>query len=366
MTDGVEVQCVKGIILHGGAGIRLRPLTHTGPKQLIPVANKPISQYVLESLREADVRDIAIVLGDIHPEKVREYYGDGSGFGVKISYISQGEPLGIAHAVGLCREFVGDQSFVVHLGDDLIKGGVKKYAQEFVDSDYDGMVLLCRVKEPHRFGVAEFDTSGKLVRLIEKPKEPPSAYALSGVYFFKPIIFDMIDKLKPSWRSELEITEAIQLLLENGKSLGHRFVDGWWKDTGTPENILESNRLVLDELKSEILGVVEDDASIQGRVYVGAGTVVKHGAVIRGPASIGKDSIVEANVYIGPYTSMGNHVIIKRGEIENSIIMDNCQIEIDNKITDSLIGPCSEIIENNNHKPRGHRLVIGERSKITL
>jgi glucose-1-phosphate thymidylyltransferase len=357
---------MKGIILHGGAGTRLRPLTHTGPKQLIPVANKPISQYVLESLRDAGINDIALVLGDVYPEKVKEYYGDGSRFGVKISYVFQGEPKGIAHAIGLCREFVGDQSFVVHLGDDLIKGGVKKYVEEFVNSGYDGMILLCRVREPHRFGVAEFNKNGNLVRLVEKPKEPPSDYALSGVYFFKPVIFNMIDKLKPSWRGELEITEAIQLLLENGNSLGHRFVDGWWKDTGTLENILESNRLVLDEFKSEILGVIEDKASIQGRVYVGEGTVVKNGAVIRGPASIGRNTLVDANVYIGPYTSIGNNVRIKRGEIENSIIMDDCQIEIDNKITDSLIGPCSEIIENNNHKPKGHRLVIGERSKITL
>lgn len=357
---------LKGVILHGGQGTRLRPLTHTGPKQLIPVANKPISQYVLESLREAGIRDIAIVLGDIYPEKVREYYGDGSKFGVKITYVYQGKPLGIAHAVGLCKDFVSDDPFVVHLGDDLIKGGVKRYVEEFKRSAYDGMVLLCKVKEPQRFGVAEFDAEGRLVRLVEKPKEPPSEYALSGVYFFKPVIFRMIDQLKPSWRGELEITEAIQLLLDNGNSVGCRFVEGWWKDTGTPENILESNRLILDELENEILGVVESEASIQGRVYVGEGSVVKHGAIVRGPASIGENSVVEASVYIGPYTSIGDNVMIKKGEIENSIVMDNCVIEIDGKITDSLIGPYSVITTNQIGKPKGYRFVIGERSKITI
>lgn len=341
------------------------PLTHTGPKQLIPVANKPISQYVLESLRDAGICDIAIVLGDVYPEKVREFYGDGSRFGVKITYVHQGKPLGIAHAVGVCKDFVGNTPFVVHLGDDLIKGGIKRYVEKFKSSDYDGMVLLCKVKEPQRFGVAEFDAEDRLVRLVEKPKEPPSEYALSGIYFFKPVIFQMIDQLKPSWRSELEITEAIQLLLDTGKSVGYHFVEGWWKDTGTPENILESNRLILDELENDILGEVKNEASIQGRVYLGEGSVVKPGAIVRGPASIGENSVVETGVYIGPYTSIGDNVVIKRGEIENSIIMNNCFIEIDEKITDSLIGSHSVITTNQNDKPKGYRFVIGERSKIT-
>ncbi len=357
---------MKGVILHGGHGTRLRPLTHTGPKQLIPVANKPISQHVLESLREAGIKEIAIVLGDMYSEKVKEYYGDGGKFGVKIAYIHQGKPLGIAHAVGLCRSFVGNEPFVVQLGDDLIKGGVAKYVKKFKDSTYDGMVLLCKVKEPQRFGVAKFDAKGKLVKLIEKPKKPPSDYALSGIYFFKPIIFKMIDQLKPSWRGELEITDAIQLLLEKTNNVGHLFVEGWWKDTGTPENILESNRLILEDLKNEILGAVEDDASIQGRVSIGKGTVVRHGAVIRGPASVGNDSLLEGNVFIGPYTSIGSNVIVRMGEIENSIIMDNCIIDIEGKITDSLIGPFSEIVRNHGGKPKGARFVIGERSKISI
>jgi len=357
---------LKGVILHGGYGTRLRPLTHTGPKQLIPVANKPISQYVLESLRESGIRDVAIVMGDVYPEKVKEYYGDGSRFGVKITYIYQGEPKGIAHAVGLCREFVGDEPFVVHLGDDLLKGGIKKLVRDFKKSTYDGMVLLCRVKDPQRFGVAGFDTNGKLTRLVEKPEKPPSEYALSGIYFFRPVVFEMISQLKPSRRGELEITEAIQLLLDNEFSVGYRFVEGWWKDTGTPEDILESNRLVLDELEHEIRGKVEDEASIQGRVHIGRNSVIKGGAVVRGPATIGENTLVEDNVYVGPYTSIGHNVVIEKGEIENSIIMDNCHIAIEEKITDSLIGPYSMITTNKSDKPRGYRLVVGERSKITI
>lgn len=356
---------LKGIILHGGYGTRLRPLTHTGPKQLIPVANKPISQHVLEDLREAGIRDVGIVLGDVYPEKVVEYYGDGSKFGVKITYIRQIEPKGIAHAVGLCREFVGNERFVVYLGDNLLKGGIKKFVDEFGNSNHDGMILLCDVKNPERFGVAEFNSKRKLIRLIEKPKQPPSNYALTGIYFFKPVVFEMIEQLRPSWRAELEITEALQLMLDSGHDIGYRFVAGWWKDTGTTEDILESNRLILDELEREVKGTVEDDASVQGRVSVGELTVVKRGALIRGPVIIGNEALIENQVYIGPYTSIGNNVKIKKGEIENSIIMDNCHIDINEKITDSLIGPDSTIVTNHTG-PRGHRLIVGEGSRITM
>jgi glucose-1-phosphate thymidylyltransferase len=359
------VKALKGVILHGGYGTRLRPLTQTGPKQLIPVANKPISQHVLEDLLEAGIKDIAFVLGDLYPEKVIEYYGDGSRFNVEFSYIRQGEPKGIAHAIGLCRDFVSKETFVVYLGDNLLKGGIREYVKDFENSNYDGMVLLCKVRNPEQFGVAEFDSNGNLVRLVEKPKKPPSNYALSGIYFFKPVIFDMIEGLKPSWRGELEITEAIQLLLDNGFNVGYRFVEGWWKDTGTTEDILESNRLILDEIEHNVKGVVEDGASIQGRVSIEEGTSIKRGAVIRGPAVIGKNTVIEGRVYIGPYTSVGNNVSIKRGEIENSIVMDNCHIDMEEKITDSLIGP-SSTINMNQIGPRGYRLIIGESSRISV
>jgi len=354
---------LKGVILHGGHGTRLRPLTHTGPKQLIPVANKPISQYVLEDLREAGIRDIAIILGDIYPEKVKEFYGDGKRFGVNITYIYQGEPKGIAHAVGLCEDFV-EEDFVVYLGDNLLKGGISRYVDEFSESSLDAMILLCKVDRPELFGVAKFNDEGELVGLVEKPKVPPSSYALTGIYFFRRAIFDAIRKLKPSWRGELEITEAIHLLLVSGYKVGHQIVSGWWKDTGTPEDILEANRLVLDDLQMQINGKIESQSSLQGRVTLGRGSIVKSGALIRGPAIIGEDSIIEGDVYIGPYTSVGNNVIIKSGEIENSIVMDGCYININDRIIDSIIGPNTKITSDLESKPSGKRFIIGESSQI--
>ena len=354
---------MKGVILHGGHGTRLRPLTHTGPKQLIPVANKPISQYVLEDLRDSGIRDIAIILGDIYPEKVKEFYGEGRRFGVNITYIYQGEPKGIAHAVGLCEDFV-EEEFVVYLGDNLLKGGIASYVDEFSKSNMDAMILLCEVNRPELFGVAKFNDKGELVGLVEKPKVPPSRYALTGIYFFRRAIFDAIRRLKPSWRGELEITEAIHSLLVDGHKVGHRIVSGWWKDTGTPEDILEANRLVLEELQTRVDGTVENQSSMQGRISIGLGSIVKSGALIRGPAIIGENSTIEGDVYIGPYTSIGNNVIIRSGEIENSIIMDGCLIEVKDRIIDSIIGPNAKIISNAKSKPSGRRFIIGESSQI--
>jgi glucose-1-phosphate thymidylyltransferase len=354
---------MKGVILHGGHGTRLRPLTHTGPKQLIPIANKPISQYVLEDLRNSGIHEIAIILGDIMPEKVKSHYGDGSKFGVNITYLYQERPAGIAHAVGLTEKFVGENPFVVYLGDNLLKGGITKFVQEFQNNKYDAMVLLCEVENPQQFGVAELDNKGRLIKLIEKPKKPPSNYALTGIYFFTPVIFKMIKKLKPSWRGELEITEAIQMLLEEGYNVAYRIVKGWWKDTGTIEDIIEANILVLDEIEPKIEGAVEDKTSIQGRVCIEKGATVKRGALIRGPAIIGENAVIENGVYIGPYTSIGKNVKVKSGEIENSIIMENCIIEVNTKIIDSIIGANSEVVANKKG-PKGHRLIIGENSKI--
>lgn len=357
---------MKGIVLHGGAGTRLRPLTHTGPKQLIPIANKPVSQYAVEDLIDCKISQIAFVLGDTHPNRVREYYGDGSRFHVKFQYVPQGEPRGIAHAVGLCQGFVGNDSFIVYLGDNLIKGGIAKYAGEFQKTGADAMILLSKVKDPTRFGVASFDDKGKLAALVEKPKKPPSNFALTGIYMFKPVIFDMIKKLKPSWRNELEITEAIQMLLQEGGKINHHVVEGWWKDTGTPEDILESNRLVLDELKPKIDGDVEGDASVQGRVAVGIGSKVSAKARVRGPSIIGENSMIEPGVYIGPYTSIGNHVTVRRGEIEDSIIMDHCQIDAPLRITNSIIGQHTTIRDGGEHAPKGISLTLGENCVLNL
>ncbi|MFQ5951510.1 MAG: glucose-1-phosphate thymidylyltransferase, partial [Candidatus Geothermarchaeales archaeon] len=326
---------MKGIILHGGRGTRLRPLTHTGPKQLIPVANKPISQHVLESILQCEIEEVAMVLGNIFPEKVREHYGDGSEFGAKITYVAQGEPRGIAHAIGMCQEFTGDSPFVACLGDNLFKGGIKPFVKEFQTSNSEGMVILSEADDPQRFGVARFDEEGRFVGVVEKPKFPPSSYALTGVYLFKPTVFEMIRRLKPSSRNELEITEAIQLLIDNNYTVDHSFVEGWWKDTGTCEDILESNRLVLDEVEFQN-SEIDMNSKIKGKMNTGLGCEISSEAVIKGPVVLGDKVEIGDAVYIGPYTSIGNSVTVRRGEIENSVVMDHCYIDIDDRITSSL------------------------------
>ncbi len=355
---------MKGVILHGGHGTRLRPLTHTGPKQLIPVANKPISQYVLEDLKSSGIKDVAFIVGGVMPEKVKDYYGNGTKFGVSIKYFKQDKPGGIAQAVGLTDDFVGESPFIVYLGDNLLKGGISGIAAEFEQEKYDAMVLLSKVEHPQQFGVAEFDKNGKLIRLVEKPKEPPSNFALTGIYFLTPVIFKMIHRLKPSWRGELEITEAIQMMLEEGYNIGYRIVEGWWKDTGTIEDILEANILVLDEMESKVESEVRE-ACIQGRVSVGKNAQIKNGAMIRGPTVIGENAVIESEVYIGPYTSIGNGSHVKKGEIENSIVMEKCMIEIGTKIIDSVIGAHTQITTNQKG-PKGHKLIVGENSRIIL
>jgi glucose-1-phosphate thymidylyltransferase len=357
---------MRGVVLHGGSGTRLRPLTHTGPKQLIPIANKPVSQYAVEDLIACGIKEIAFVLGDVHPEKVKELYGDGSVYGAKFTYIVQEEPKGIAHAVGLCRDFVEESPFIVYLGDNLIKGGIAKHAEEFQKVRTDATILLSKAKNLSRFGVAKFDSHNKLIGLEEKPKKPPSNLALTGIYMFQPVIFNMIEKLRPSWRNEFEITEAIHLLLENGYNVDYRVVEGWWKDTGTPEDILESNRLVLDDISRKIEGAVEDEDSVQGRVAVSKNARIAKGATVRGPSVIGEGTIVESGVYVGPYSSIGNHVVIKRGEVEDSIIMDNCIIDIPHRITGSIIGQGTSITSNDHKSPKALKLTLGENCQLNL
>lgn len=352
---------MKGVILHGGAGTRLRPLTFSGPKQLIPVANKPVSQYVLEDLRDSGVREIAIVLGETYPELVREYYGDGSRFGVKITYIYQGKPLGIAHAVGLCREFVGEESFVVYLGDNLLQNGIRRYLEEFRKGDYDAYVLLKEVEDPTRFGVAKFDESGRLVGLVEKPKVPPSKYALVGVYFFKPVVFDIIRELRPSWRGELEITDALQLMLEKGYRLGHSYVEGWWLDTGKKDDILQSNALILDErAKAEIRGEVVS-SRIEGRVTIERGARVVN-SMVRGPAIIGENCLIEDS-FIGPYTSVGNGAQIINSSVEYSVVLENALIKDVERLEESLIGRNAKVLRN---AKRVIKLNIGDYSEVEI
>ena len=353
---------MRGIILHGGAGTRLRPLTFSGPKQLIPVANKPIAQYVLEDLRDSGIREIAIILGNIYPEKVVNHYGDGSRFGVKITYIHQGEPKGIAHAVGLCKEFVAGDDFVVYLGDNLIQHGIKRYLDEFQNEEYDGYILLKEVEDPTRFGVAKFDDSGKLVDVIEKPKQPPSNYAVIGIYFFKPVVFDVIKELKPSWRGEYEITDTIRLMMQKGYKIGYSIIDGWWFDTGKKDDILQVNSIILDEtIKREIKGEVIN-SRIDGRVTIMEDTKIVN-STVRGPCIIGRNCLIE-NSYIGPYTSIGDNTKIVGSSIEYSIVLKSASIEGIDRLEESLIGENAKLIKAS--KRNAIKLHIGDYSEVVL
>jgi glucose-1-phosphate thymidylyltransferase len=356
---------MKGVILHGGAGTRLRPLTHTGPKQLIPIANKPMSLYALEALKDAGITDIAIILGSLAPEKVQEYYGDGTKFGVNITYIHQGEPKGIAHAVNLTQPYVSDEPFVVFLADNVLKGGIREMVEDFEGSRAAAEIALCHVSNPQSFGIADVK-DGRIVRLIEKPKNPPSDLALVGIYLFRKEVFGAIRRLKPSWRNELEITDAIQTLLDDGLEVRHRLVKGWWKDTGRPEDILEANQLVLSELTPYNRGSLEKNVKTSGIVCVDEGTVVRAGTTLRGPLIIGKNCEIGPDAYVGPYTSVGDGTIVRGTELENSIIMSQCRIECKKRIVDSLIGSNAVITDSVNSLPRGSRFIIGENTFICL
>jgi glucose-1-phosphate thymidylyltransferase len=356
---------MKGVLLHGGLGTRLRPLTHTGPKQLIRIAGKPVSQWALEDLRDAGVREVAVVLGSLAPERVVEYYGDGSWLGLRLTYVYQGYPYGIAHAVYAVREFVGDEPFVVYLGDNVILEGVSRFAREFEEGGYDAYVLFARVERPERFGVGVFDEQGRLRGFVEKPRVPPSNCALVGVYFFRPPhVFRAVERLRPSWRGELEITDALQVLLDWGLRVGYGFVEGWWKDTGTPEDLLEANRMLLDyKLRPRVAGVVEE-SSVEGRVVVEEGAVVRR-SVVRGPAYIGRGSVVEES-YVGPYTSVGEGCRLVRVEVENSVLMDRVELsDLGVRVLNSLIGS-DAVVRGGEGRPRGLRLILGERSRLDL
>ena len=255
---------MKGIILHGGHGTRLRPLTHTGPKQLLPIANKPMSQYCLESIVETGINDIAIIIGGVGSNKVQEYYGDGSNFGVNITYIEQDEPKGIAHAIRLCKEFVKDEKFLVFLGDNIIQKSITGFVDTFKNSNYDATVLLCEVDNPSRFGIADVKNE-KIIKITEKPKSPISNLAVTGIYLLTPKIFEIIDKLKPSWRNELEITDALDSLLNINHNISYEKITDYWKDTGTPEDIIHANGEIIKKLQDSFDGKREENVTINGK-----------------------------------------------------------------------------------------------------
>ncbi len=355
---------MKGIILHGGHGTRLRPLTHTGPKQLLPIANKPMSEYCLESLRTAGITDIAIIIGGIGSNKVEEYYGDGKDFGVKLSYIKQDFPKGIAHAVRLCKDFIGKEKFVVFLGDNIIQKNIQEYVNDFTNSDNAASILLCEVDNPSQFGIAEIKNK-KIIKLIEKPKNPPTNLAITGIYFLTPLIFDLIDKLKPSWRNELEIVDALQMLLDINQKVRYYMITDFWKDTGTPEDILQANKTILENMECYFHGKKDDDVIIEGNVMIGDNTVIKNKSKIIGPVIIGKNCIISDESYLGPNTSIGDNVNISQCKVKNSIIMSNCIIDCDVNIKNSIISSNSKISKKNSVNNE-QVFLLGEGTKISL
>ena len=355
---------MKGIILHGGHGTRLRPLTHTGPKQLLPIANKPMSEYCLESLKNAGITDIAVIIGGIGSNKVQEYYGDGTNFGVKLSYVVQDHPKGIAHAVRLCKDFVGKEKFVVFLGDNIIQKNIQEYVDDFIESNYPASVLLCEVDNPSQFGIAEIKNE-KIIKLIEKPKNPATNLAVTGIYFLTPLIFNLIDNLKPSWRNELEIVDALQMLLDLDKTIKYYMITDFWKDTGTPEDIIQANKIILENMKPYFYGTKEDDVLIEGNVMIGEGTIIKKGCKIIGPVIIGKNCLISDNTCIGSNVSIGDNTKLSFCNIENSIMMSDCEINCNIKIKNSIIASNSHISRTKlNHDEKV--FLLGEGTNIIL
>jgi glucose-1-phosphate thymidylyltransferase len=353
---------LKALVLAGGHGTRLRPLTHTSAKQLIPVANKPVMFYGLESILEAGVTDVGIVVGDTADE-VQAAVGDGSQMGLNVTYITQDQPLGLAHCVLIARDFLADDDFVMFLGDNFLIGGIRDFVSDFSESSFAARILLTEVPNPEHFGVAELATDGTVVRLVEKSPDPPSNLALVGVYMFRPSIHQAVRSIKPSGRGELEITDAIQWLIDEGKPIDARPVTGYWKDTGRLEDMLECNRKVLENLAHSIDGQVDSATQIIGKVVIEPGAVVAN-SHIRGPAIIGSKTIVR-NSYIGPFTSVYHSCVIEDSEVEHSIILEGVQIVGVSRIEDSLIGKDVEV-RRSQHPPLAYRLMVGDHSQVLL
>ena len=351
---------MKGLILSGGKGTRLRPLTYTSAKQLVPVANKPVLFYGIEALVEAGIRSIGFVVGDTADE-IRAAVGDGSPWGIDVTYIEQDAPRGLAHAVLISQDFIKDDPFVVYLGDNLLNKSIRPFVQQFVKERPAAQILLAHVPDPQMFGVAELD-GNRVIRLIEKPAKPKSDLALVGVYMFGSEIFDSVQQIKPSFRNELEITDAIQHLIDKGLIVTPHIVDGWWKDTGKLEDILEANRLILEMMESRIDGEIDSDSRIEGNVIIEKGAQIKQ-STVRGPAIIGARTQIISG-YVGPFTSIMNDVEITDSEIEHSIVMEHSIIsELGNRITDSLIGRNVRIYRQP-VKPSAYRFMLGDNSEV--
>ena len=365
-TDSLGIATMgdlKGLILSGGAGTRLRPITHTSAKQLVPVANKPVLFYGITALVEAGVDEIGIIIAPETGDEIRAAAGDGSQFGARITYIVQDEPAGLAHAVLTAEEFIAGSPFVMYLGDNLLADGLGGLVETFRADQPDALILLTPVDDPSSYGVAELDGE-RVVRLIEKPKDPPSDLALVGVYLFSQAIFDAARGLEPSWRGELEITEAIQALIDDGRAVSSEVVTGWWKDTGQLADMLAANRLILGDLETRLDGEVDDESRLEGRVVLEQGASLTR-SVVRGPAVIGAGAVIE-NAYIGPYTSIGEGVRICSSEIEHSIVLADSVIEdLGTRVEASLLGRNVRLTRHD-EMPKTLRLLVGDNSMIEI
>ena len=364
---------MKALILAGGAGTRLRPITHTSAKQLVPVANKPILFYGLEAMASAGIKQVGIIVGDTAAE-VRDAVGDGSAWGLEITYIPQAEPLGLAHCVLIARDFLGDEDFVMYLGDNLLRQGVRDFVERFERERAEAalgvggrgpsaQILLTPVPDPHRFGVAELDDAGHVVRLVEKPADPPSNLALVGVYLFDPTIHEAVRAISPSARGELEITDAIQWLIDEGHLVRSDLLDGWWIDTGKLTPLLEANRLILETFERRVDGDVDATSQIDGRVVIEAGASIERSHV-RGPAIIGARTRV-VDSYIGPFTAIDHDCAIQGSEVEHSVILSGSTVIDAGRLEDSLLGRHVEV-SRSERRPRATRLMVGDHCQIDL
>jgi glucose-1-phosphate thymidylyltransferase len=354
---------LKGLILSGGAGTRLRPITHTSAKQLVPVANKPVLFYGIEALVEAGITEIGVIIAPETGEEIRQAAGDGSDFGASITYIEQEAPLGLAHALLTAEDYLGQSPFVMYLGDNLLRDGITDLVEGFRRSEPDALILLTRVDDPSSYGVAELNDE-RVVRLVEKPRDPPSDLALVGVYMFTPAIFEAAHSIKPSGRGELEITDAIDTLIESDRRVESHIVKGWWKDTGKLEDMLEANRLVLEDIEPRVEGELDAESRVEGRVAIEKGAKLER-TVVRGPAIIGAGAQL-TDSYIGPYTAIERDVVITGSEVEHSIVLAGSSIRnLQARMEASLLGK-NVSLSRSEGMPKTLRFLVGDNADISI
>ena len=354
---------LKGLILSGGKGTRLRPITHTSAKQLVPVANKPVLFYGIEAMAAAGISEIGIIIAPETGGEIRTAVGDGSQFGVEITYIEQDEPLGLAHAVLTAEPFLGENAFVMYLGDNLLQGGIADLVDAFREHEPQALILLTPVPDPQNYGVAELHPRGGVKRLVEKPAQPATDLALVGVYMFTPRIHEAARAIKPSGRGELEITDAIQWIVDQGEAVESHIVRGWWKDTGRLDDMLEANRLILETIERRVDGGLVE-SQVDGRVIVETGAVLER-STVRGPAIIGAGAILR-DAYVGPYTAVGEGVVIENAEVEHSILLEGSSVRgLAGRMESSLLGK-NVAIARSDRQPRAYRFMVGDQSEIEI